>query len=473
MVRRYEPRLSGWAPSPRWKTHDRQREAIQTVQKSERDSIVVAYERGQFGHNGQRRFVTCSASELFFYYFQIPQNQRNHYEVISENKLCKLYFDLEFDKNVNKNKNGVELVELFVELVCSCLQYSNRERPQTGDILYLDSTTANKFSCHLVFVRTVFENNEHCGVFVKHLCDSIQLAVKNSKRAKNDESYLSVEPENPPSNDESNGKSLKLFGKIYFASEIKNLLVRIDENSNNEDLFVDNAVYTKNRNFRMFKSTKLGKSAFLNRSPHCKYEINLRPSDLQFDKQLKPSYAESLDINPELYRTFLDSLITNIDFDPREVLKEDTSSFKLSNCSKHNGYSEGKAIRKPLIENRENGIFLYKELESFIIETLNKRLQLLEIQEVIESEIFFRTCKSIPDSSLVMYELGHTYRYCERIGRFHKSNKVYICVDLDRSVFYQKCFDPDCDGFRGNEFLFPHEMIPWKGFEKELLDDWE
>jgi hypothetical protein len=41
-------------------------------------------------------------------------------------------------------------------------------------------------------------------------------------------------------------------------------------------------------------------------------------------------------------------------------------------------------------------------------------------------------------------------RYCENIGREHKSNNVMFVVDLKQRFFYQKCFDPDCRHFRSN-----------------------
>ena len=415
---------------------------------------MIAYERGQFGKNGQRRYISCSAVELFFYYFQIPQRRRNHYEVICEHKPCKLYFDLEFKRCLNPDKNGSEMVATFIDLICEASKFKHSQEQSRQDIMYLDSTTREKFSCHLVFTKTVFENNDHAGSFVKSFCAELKAAISSVEDV-------------PLENCE-----LRMFNKSWPVGKLKDLFVRTDCDNDRKDIFVDLAVYSKNRNFRMFKSTKLGKSTFLNRAPNCSYVPELKQCDYNFDKQLKSGYRECLHINPELYRTFLDSLITNIDFEPKAVFSEE----KLvdDNLLSINGDNVIKYHSKSvptIIENKSSGAFLYHDLEMHILKTLRKRMQHLEI--TICDELFFRTCKTIPNSSLVMYELGHTYRYCENIGRFHKSNKVYICVDIDKSIFYQKCFDPDCEGFRGNEFKFPEELIPWKGFEDELLDDWQ
>lgn len=65
-------------------------------------------------------------------------------------------------------------------------------------------------------------------------------------------------------------------------------------------------------------------------------------------------------------------------------------------------------------------------------------------------------------------------RYCERIGRQHKSNNVIYVVDLRMAVYYQKCHDPECRGYRSpmrqipvHVFSNPSDVIDSFG----LLDD--
>lgn len=48
----------------------------------------------------------------------------------------------------------------------------------------------------------------------------------------------------------------------------------------------------------------------------------------------------------------------------------------------------------------------------------------------------------------------HGSRYCQNVRREHKSNNVYIVVDMLKKVWSQKCFDPDCARFRGNLIPF-------------------
>ena len=47
-------------------------------------------------------------------------------------------------------------------------------------------------------------------------------------------------------------------------------------------------------------------------------------------------------------------------------------------------------------------------------------------------------------------------RFCERIGRPHKSNNIFFVVDLNQAVFRQRCFDEGCRGFVGA----PHALSP-------------
>lgn len=50
-------------------------------------------------------------------------------------------------------------------------------------------------------------------------------------------------------------------------------------------------------------------------------------------------------------------------------------------------------------------------------------------------------------------------RFCENIGRWHKSNNVYWIVDLDKKEIYQKCHDEDCSGFSSTPKSLPEQII--------------
>lgn len=56
-----------------------------------------------------------------------------------------------------------------------------------------------------------------------------------------------------------------------------------------------------------------------------------------------------------------------------------------------------------------------------------------------------------------MYFLYY-FRYCENIGRWHKSNNIYWIVDLNKKKMYQKCHDEDCSGFLSTPKNLPEEI---------------
>jgi len=57
------------------------------------------------------------------------------------------------------------------------------------------------------------------------------------------------------------------------------------------------------------------------------------------------------------------------------------------------------------------------------------------------------------DSNQIMYHVEGN-KYCEHIGREHKSNHITFVVDLKNWVYYQKCFDPECSNFKSDPIDF-------------------
>ena len=49
-------------------------------------------------------------------------------------------------------------------------------------------------------------------------------------------------------------------------------------------------------------------------------------------------------------------------------------------------------------------------------------------------------------------------RYCEKIGRAHKSSRIIWSVHLVDRVYWQSCYDQECRGFRGELIHLPAEV---------------
>ena len=158
------------------------------------------------------------------------------------------------------------------------------------NVVNLDSSTSEKFSRHVIFnIRDVaFKDNYHAGRFVKSVCTDI-LNYVTSKEKQHD--------------------ILSCFDK----TQLEQLIV---ETKKGKRLFVDTAVYTKNRHFRIYKSTKWGKQSNLEISDDSKYI----PSSVHNDKELS---------------TFLDSLISYFVMKKNLVLLEYSENDTVNtNCFK-------------------------------------------------------------------------------------------------------------------------------------------
>ncbi|KAL1357658.1 hypothetical protein AAHE18_05G270000 [Arachis hypogaea] len=358
-----------------WATFPRQDEAMKFA-KDQEDVHVFSY---QDHFNGQRRFLVSTYTEFWRRYKNMDSKFRHHYEVIQEGLPCHLYFDLEFDKRVNIGKDGDEMVDLFILVVLEAFQEKYSIHGNLDWIVELDSSTKEKFSRHLIIriPKVTFKDNSHAGAFVSEICSRIQNARETDKS----------------------------FEKLFIMKDSSC-------NGSTSHLFVDTAVYTRNRCFRLFLSSKAGKNSIL-----------LPTGRFKCKNLLNCNSGTSCQI---------------------------PSEFTLNTCSSEvsTTYFVG------------NSPFPF--LDKFILSVASVG----NIPGKIHSWYLFS------EFGLMVYSMTKN-RYCERIGRHHKSNNVIYVVDLRRAVYYQKCHDPDCRGYRS-----PLRQIPVHVFANssvvrgsEILDD--
>ncbi|CAJ1952918.1 unnamed protein product [Sphenostylis stenocarpa] len=209
-----------------WMTFPRQDEAMNFV-KGQEDVHVFSY---QDHFNGQRRFLVSTYTEFWRRYKNMNPKFRHHYEVIQESLPCHLYFDLEFNKKVNIEKNGEEMVDLLISIVLEAIHEKYAIQGDHDWVVELDSSTEDKFSRHIIvrIPKAAFKDNTHAGAFVSEVCSRIR-------------------------NERGKDKSLE---KLFVMKDS-----RRDESA--DQLFVDTAVYSRNRCFRLLLSSKAGKSSVL------------------------------------------------------------------------------------------------------------------------------------------------------------------------------------------------------------------
>merc|ERR1712200_347346 len=114
---------------------------------------------------------------------------------------------------------GQQLISLLISYINKSLNIHIKQE----DILMLDSTSESKFSVHLIFTNLVFADNHQTGKFVNNFLLSLDYKTSSLFRGKKGEE---------------------------------------------DTLSIDTGVYTKNKNFRLFLSSKFGRKQIFDVSEH-------------------------------------------------------------------------------------------------------------------------------------------------------------------------------------------------------------
>ena len=177
-------------------------------------------------------------------------------QVIPEYSPCWLYFDLEFPIYLNPESNGPRMTATLIKIFCSYFLKYWGLPCDDKNVVNLDSTTNTKFSRHLIFCfkDIAFHNNLHAGRFVKGVCKEIEEYLANST----------------------------VFHDTLSFFELKDLQELFVETGKTKKIFVDTAVYSRNRHFRIYQSTKWGKNSYLKVAP----ESTHLPLEKRDDKEL-------------------------------------------------------------------------------------------------------------------------------------------------------------------------------------------
>ncbi|XP_007177929.2 DNA-directed primase/polymerase protein isoform X2 [Balaenoptera acutorostrata] len=439
----YRPRLSKPEEPPSiWKLFHRQTQAFNFVKSCKEDVHVFALEC-KVG-DGQRIYLVTTYAQLWFYY-KSRRTLLHCYEVIPENAVCKLYFDLEFNRLANPGADGKKMVALLIEHVCKALQQFYRVSCSAEDVLNLDSSTSEKFSRHLIFQLhdVAFKDNTHVGNFVRKILEPAFHLIASEDDDMTPEttghefSHFSETPIkqgisfSKKSTDEDIGESwttnsekLERLGSAKQSSPDLSFLI-VKNNIGEKHLFVDLGVYTRNRNFRLYKSSKIGKYV---------------PLEVAEDNKFYPIQSKNISIENQY---FLSALVSNVRFsDTLRILTCDISQNKQKRVEYFNHTSTSETIEGFQCSP-------YPEIDQFVLLLVNKN----GIKGGIRRWNYFFL------EELLVYDICK-YRWCENIGRAHKSNNIMILVDLKNEVWYQKCHDPICkaENFKSDCFPLPAEV---------------
>ena len=315
----------------------------------EKKRTVFAVEVAQ---TGSRRYLVATTEDFWESY--ITHKTKNFYELIESSKCCKLYLDVEYYKAENPSKDGEKAVRRLIQLIVEKLRSNHGIHTSEDDCLILEASSVEKFSTHLIFVTTKFDSNYSCGHFVKDMMSRCQ------------------------------EEDRELFLVKTKLSTMKSM--------------VDTQVYSRNRQFRLFLSSKFGEQ---------------RPLVLStMDRSIKKSQT----IECQERQIFELSLITNCSNDATliELPKPMTANILISSPKK-------------LPDN--NSSTTYSDIE----EAINKIITPGHI-----------SVKRNLEGGRVTYKISG-YNYCRIKKSNHSSkNQIYFVHNPKTHSIVQHCWNAQC-----------------------------
>lgn len=365
------------------------------------------------------------------------KSPRHFYEVISEDSVCHLYYDLEFKLALNTTVEPLNLLETFIQYICCQLKFVYNTSCDRTCILDLDSSNDEKFSRHLIIHlnKAAFRNNIAMGQFICYHCDRLR-ALRDMKSK--DDYKTTLHPRS--------GRQMFHICQCPSARSLLQLFINTDRGNG---LICDEGVYTKNRNFRLFLSTKKNKNTKLSIAKQNRYKSSHAVDDTKRKWSI-------------LFNILMDSLVCNVSYDHCAKILDPpfAKNIKLSKPD-HSTSTTVQATgqycqTEPLGSSPtqlEEGYCVspYPSVDHFITSQLVRGGQFGTI----------RRWTYFSQGKLIVYDIQN-YRWCENIGRAHKSNNIMIIADIKNSVYYQKCHDPECKrmNYRSNEYPIPTEFNP-------------
>ena len=249
-------------------------------------------------HSGQRRFLVCDEESFVTSYLKTAK--KHVYEIIPNNSPCRLYLDLEYNKEFNPQLERLHckgmlhpLIATVIKLIQSKLYELFKITITDSEFVILDSSNPSKFSHHIIVIipldaQCIASNtNTICAcskcksiangnsLFVckkRKLHSSVdnELLFKNNREVGKFIELIISDMTNPleithDSSSYSSGRNICIPKAEYEQFWVYNKLPT-DLSTNdlhNKSCFIDRGVYTKNRAFRILLSTKHNKTSVM------------------------------------------------------------------------------------------------------------------------------------------------------------------------------------------------------------------
>jgi len=395
------------------------------------------------------RFYEVYAREL------VPA-QRHFHELVREGAQCHLYMDVEMERSPNgqaRMNDGSRMLDALLQLCIAklhekrilreenaCTSSSSSSSSSTEyhsdlRVMTLDSSASYKLSLHYILrIRgTAWASNRACGAFMQELYTSI---LESEARAARKLLGKGEEAEAPLDELEQRklvSEALRDPAALERVLGRPSLFVFTQSSPELASFMVDMQVYSKNRTFRMYQSTKPG-------------------ARLRFLRTAEEIAADSY--VPE-ERVFFQSLVTFFyDQGARvtQVLREDRFA---APCTRKRKSSASDKSRKRVCDSSVSDEFraLIEYFENSLGHPVDRaRISVSSQHGTVLFPTFSRRC-SILES-----------RTRGRVAQ-HRGNHIFFVVDMLRGEIRARCNDQDCKLYirkRMSEFStpLPSEYLP-------------
>uniref|UniRef100_A0A915BXT0 DNA-directed primase/polymerase protein n=1 Tax=Parascaris univalens TaxID=6257 RepID=A0A915BXT0_PARUN len=261
----------------------RQRDALARMNEEGPHSRVFSFEHS-LSNSGQRRYLVSTVERFWRWYEK--REDASFYELIANGCPSRLYFDVEFYRESNNDAVESELIAAFNHCVRETLnEVFHIDIDPDKAMLVLDASTKTKFSEHIIVHlpgRYLFPSNVSMK---KSFIDILEARMRDSGRA-----------------------------------------IVWNRDATKKITLCDTAVYTRNRNFRLYLSSKMGKNNPLVLSKRCRfYKESSKISNKQIflDSLVIPAYnvrneaiLEPLSVDNTIVECSREALVLNIKVEP-------------------------------------------------------------------------------------------------------------------------------------------------------------
>ncbi|GLD94207.1 hypothetical protein PINS_up002818 [Pythium insidiosum] len=380
--------------------------------------------------NSERQQRDDNNAPRVFCFEGVNEGKRRFWVTTLKGFWAELYFDLgkfelsawkelyshfipEFKTKLNPGVDGDELVRRLLTLLqVQLYRVYQIVVDVQRDVVELDSSTDVKFSRHLTIHFPdghLFVDNIHAGAFVRQFVHDLVL---------------------PQGDDEPSTE-----GNVFV----------VNDSDDQKQLFIDMGVYTRNRMFRILGSSKYRKDAVLRPTSSWRND----PTEQTASSDEEELFHRSLVCPFSRRDAFFDHKRM-----PGVLLRyEGAGTLKRFGVGPARPLSTGVSLKS--IESRTS---VYPQLDAFIlsiattggiqgeiraVHQLYPALPAEGSDRVTESTTATTSSTHPVEPVKIVYHMMRN-RWCENIGRPHKSNNVMFVVDLIQRVVVQRCHDPRC-----------------------------